>query len=141
MNKTKSNKKPTPTPLRPTKNGDDADTSDDDYVDPEMDKYFAKKGGESKIKNAVNGKSGLWNEDNDDEDLSEYEEESVEENSSDEDENDEMEENENEKNEKDEEENDGMEGRKKLTLNLIKKWSSDLGVFKNDIILDLFKRV
>ena len=148
MNKTKSNNKSAPPPLRAETIADnDADTSDDDYIDPEMDKYFAKKGGESKIKKAVNGKSGLWNEEDgneEEDDLSEYEEESVEENSSDEGEDDEKEENENENengiNENEEEDNDGTDGgRKKLTLSLIKKWSNDLGVIGKIIVFCNFQ--
>ena len=133
MSKTKSNTKAQKMAV------DDVDTSDDDYVDPEMDKYFAKKGGESKIKNAVNGKSGIWDDkEEDDEDLSEYEEEEAEDSSEEEDD---EENGENEKNgggeaeEEEEADNDRSDGRKKLTMNLIKKWSNDLGVLYLKLIL------
>jgi len=136
MSKTKSNAKAQKMAV------DDVDTSDDDYVDPEMDKYFAKKGGESKIKNAVNGKSGIWDDkEEDDEDLSEYEEEA--EDSSEEEEEDDGDDEENgengEKNgggeAEEEEDNDRSDGRKKLTMNLIKKWSNDLGVLHLKLII------
>ena len=112
----------------------DMDTSDDDYVDPAMDKYFEKNKGESKIKSAAGGKSGLWNEE--DEDVSDYEEEEEpddEDMSEEEEEDDDEDEVENGENGHQEENGDGEDkedGRKKLTMNLIKKWSDSLGVSK-----------
>lgn len=111
------------------KQDQEMDTSDDDYIDPEMDKYFNKKkeGGKLAAENPNNknghGKSHLWKKDDDD-DEDEDEDEDEEDETSDDD--DEMQLDEMNLNEGDESKED--DGRVKLTLKMIKTWQTQLSV-------------
>jgi hypothetical protein len=122
-------------------NGEDIETSDDDYVDPSMDKYFKNKDKKTTKKAEKNGKKEELSESESDYEEPEEleEEESDVESESEPEEDDEEEEQDDDDgvdgadadekmdiNEGDGEENDGRE---KITLKTIKSWSSKLAVF------------
>ena len=103
---------------------DEMETSDDDYVDPSIEKYFNKKKVTEKT-DKKSKKKELIEESESDYEVEDEEEEE-------EDMNDEEEEEEQEQEEEPDQDRDIEEqaddGRKKLTMNQIEKWSEKLSV-------------
>ena len=124
---------------------EEMDTSDDDYIDQKMEKYFKsnKQKIEEKLGLMDNGsiktkKSKDEDDDEDFEDISDYEEEEEDEEEMEEDEKSESEEeqehSENENGLNDVDENGEYDGRKKLTMKMINNWSTKLSVYYNCLI-------
>lgn len=125
---------------KPVKLDEEMETSDDDYIDPKMEKYFQDTKDKIQEKLGQNGKHQKKNkkqeedeEDNDFEDISDFEEEeeddddNQEEMDDEEQSDEEIEENSGDDKNEDEQEID-MDQRKKLTLTTINNWSKKLGV-------------
>lgn len=114
---------------------EEMDTSDDDYIDPEMEKYFKKKEKPAAKNGHVNGtaKNGHKKEkeeieDDEEEDVNDSEDED------DDDDDDDMQLDEMNLNEDDENQNEGgddqNEGRIRLTLKIIQAWQAKLSVIR-----------
>ena len=100
------------------------ETSDDDYVDPSIEKYFKKKEG----KKAKNDKKPFEEESESDYEVEDDEDE-PEDDSDDENEQPEAEqEDEEAENETENGKEPAEDGRKKLTMKMIEKWAEKLGV-------------